>query len=462
MALSVAQEARDDPAWAWARYEPAAERPWNLALAGHLYRRAGFGANWGQLEQALADGPQTTVDALRAPKADVNAFDRTYDDYETAAAGGDSAEGLAAWWLRRMVLTPHPLLEKMTLFWHGHFGISNANVKNARLMQRHVKLLRKEALGSFGTMLRAIPHDPAVLLCLNSAANRKAVPNADFSRALLEDYTVGPGHFAEEDVAEAARAFTGWFVLRSELKYIPREHDEGAKSILGREGNFGGDDVVEIALKQPSTSTGIVRKLYRWLISETEAPADELVAPLADAFARDLDIGRLVERILRSNLFFSRAAYRQRVKSPIEFAVGIVRGLESLVSTTQLAQDLASLGQHLYHPPTHKGFTDGRYWLNDAALTGRHNLAVALLEGSGSYKDKLDPWAVAGRHQCTTMDAAGRFILDLFLQGDVEQEAGNALLEEVRTAGNADGGAAGAALRRLTHSAVTLAEFNLA
>ncbi|MCH7909692.1 MAG: DUF1800 family protein [Candidatus Hydrogenedentes bacterium] len=184
-----------------------------------------------------------------------------------------------------MIVPPHPLLETMTLFWHSHFGISNAQVKNARLMQQHVQLLRKEALGSFGTMLRAIPFDPAVLLCLDSTANRKAMPNENFARALLENYTLGPGHFKEEDVAEAARAFTGWFVLRGKLKYIAREHDEGPKSILGRQANFAAADVVEIVLNQRVTSERIVRKLYRWLISETQEPADELIRPLAEALA---------------------------------------------------------------------------------------------------------------------------------------------------------------------------------
>lgn len=462
MAVEDAERAKIDPAWAWGRYEPDASRPWNLSLAGHLFRRAAFGENWDRLQEALVDGPQNTVDKLLHPESNLNAFSQTYDDYDIAASGGASAEGLGAWWLRRMIVTPHPLLEKMTLFWHSHFGISNAQVKNARLMQQHVQLLRKEALGSFGTMLRAIPFDPAVLLCLDSTANRKAMPNENFARALLENYTLGPGHFKEEDVAEAARAFTGWFVLRGKLKYIAREHDEGPKSILGRQANFAAADVVEIVLNQRVTSERIVRKLYRWLISETQEPADELIRPLAEAFSREHDISETIETILRSNLFFSQVAYRQRIKSPVEYAVGIVRGLESLVSTTQLSQALSSLGQSLYHPPTPKGFEGGRYWVNDIALTGRHNLAVAMLQGPGPYKDKLNPWAVATDHQYTSIGSAAKFILDLFLQGDIEQSTGDLLLERARIADSAEEDPSAAVLRRFTHSVVTLAQFNLA
>ncbi len=462
MAVEDAERAYIDPAWAWARYVPDANRPWDLSLAGHLFRRAAFGENWDRLQGALADGPQKAVDKLLHPTADVDAFNQTYDDYEIAASGGESAEGLGAWWLRRMIVTPHPLLEKMTLFWHGHFGISNAPVKDARLMQQHLQLLRKEALGSFAAMLGAIPFDPAVLLCLDSIANRKTMPDENFARALLENYTLGPGHFTEKDVAEAARAFTGWFVLRSKLKYIEREHDEGAKSVLGQQGNFAAADVVEIALNQPATSERIVRKLYRWLVSETQEPSDDLVAPLVAAFAKDHDISGTVETILRSNLFFSPAAYRQRIKSPVEYAVGIVRGLESLISTTRLSQALSDLGQSLCHPPTPKGFEGGRYWVNDIALTGRHNLAVAMLQGSGLYKDKLDPWKIAAKHEYTSIDSAAKFVLDLFLQGDVEQSTGDLLLAGARTADPAEDDPSAAVLRRFTHSVVTLAQFNLA
>jgi uncharacterized protein (DUF1800 family) len=407
---------RIDPAWAWARYRPNAQRPWTLALAGHVYRRAAFGADWSQLQQALRDGPQKTIDRLLEPEADVQTFNRTHDDYDARAAGGESADNLRAWWLRRMIDTPDPLLEKMTLFWHSYFGISNARVKNARLMQQHVQLLRTHALGSFRSMLGQIWRDPAVLLCVDGAANRKAEPNENLARVLLDDYTVGPGRHTDADLREAARAFTGWFVLRGKLRRFSREHDDGTKSVLGQIGNFGGDDVVEILLDQPATARQVVRRLYRWLISETHSPGDELVGPLAESFAADYDAAKLVATMLRSNLFFSSVAYHQRIKCPVEFALGIVRALEGTVSTTRLARDLAAMGQNLYHPPTTKGWPDGRRWLNPATMTLRQNLAQALVRGSKPYGNKLDPQAVAARHGHSTPDAARRFVIDLFLQ----------------------------------------------
>jgi len=416
-ANSIIDEKLTDPGWAWATYQPNAQQPWNLAQAGHLFRRAAFGANWDQLQQALSDGPQRTIDKLLKPQADIAAFNLTYDEYESSAVS--SIGSLQAWWLRRIIQTPHPLLEKMTLFWHSYFAINSIKVKNPKLMLVYIKLLRSQALNSFRDLLQAISHDPAMLIGLGAEENRKALPNDNFVRPLMEIFTLGNSNYTKRDVREAARAFTGWFVLKSQLRYIPREHDSDIKDILGQKGSFNSDDVLRIVLKQPATSQMLVRKLYRWLISETEQPNAAMITPLAESFAKDYDILKLTETMLRSNLFFSRAAYRRRIKCPAEFAMGIVKALEAVVSTTQLAQDLAGLGQNLYNPPTVNGWTGGQHWIDSTTLVGRHNLALALLRGSGPYADKLNPWIVANKHGCSTLKSAIQFLLDLFLQSDL-------------------------------------------
>jgi uncharacterized protein (DUF1800 family) len=444
-----------DPSWAWAAYEPDADRPWNLARAGHLYRRAAFGANWEQLQQALTDGPQRTIDKLLRPQAEAAQFNRTYDEYEAATG---SVDQLRAWWLRRMIQTPHPLQEKMTLFWHSHFATDAAVVKSARLMQQHVGLLRGQALGSFRILLEGISQDPAVLIWLGAEANRKASPNENLARTIMETFTLGPDHCTDDDIRAASRAFTGWFVLRGKLRYIPREHDNSEKQILGRSGNFARDDVTRIILEQPATSRRLVQRLYRWLISETAGPDEALILPLAESFATDYDVLKLVETMLRSNLFFSAAAYRRRIKSPAEFALGIVKALEGTVSTTQLANDLADLGQNLYNPPTVKGWAGGQHWINSTAMVARQNLASALLRGSGPYGDKLNPWAVAQRHGCATSESAQSFFLDLFLQGGLDPDVCDALAKTSRRQDEDLGGQT----RYLAHAIVTLAEFHLA
>ncbi len=448
-----------DPDWAWASYEPDAQRPWDLRRAGHLYRRAAFGANWGRLQRALDDGPQRSVEKLMVGDGDVAGFSRSYDNFEAAAAGSGSAETLRAWWLRRMVHTPHPLLEKMTLFWHNHFATSNVKVKSALLMQRHVQLLRSHALGRFEPLLAAVSRDPAVLLWLDSTANRKSQPNENYARELLGRFGLGMGHYSQTDISEAARAFTGLFVLRNRLRYIPREHDDGLKKVLGQQGNFEGDDVVRIVLEQPAAPRLLVRKLYRWLISESDEPDETLIAPLAKSFAPEFDVAHLVRTMLGSNLFFSAAAYRRRIKCPVEFALGIVCGLEGTVSTTQLGQDLAAMGQNLYHPPTVKGWPGGRHWISRSTLVRRSNLATALLGGSEKpYGDKLNPLPVARRHGHDDPDSAARFLLDLFLQGDVTENVRETLKKAVAAAG----GDKTQQVREMAHGVVALPEFQLA
>jgi len=455
--LPVAED-MTDPRWAWAAYDPDEQRPWNLARAGHLYRRAAFGANWTQLQQALSDGPQRSVDRLLRPEAGVAAFNRLYDDHETASGG--SIDGLRAWWLRRMVETPHPLLEKMTLFWHSHFATNGAEVKDARLVRTHVQFLRTHALQSFRALLDGVSRDPAMLTWLGADANRKAIPDDHFVRPLMEVFTIGSGRYTQEDVREAARAFTGWFVLRGRLRYIPREHDPGVKRILGQQGNFSDRDVTRIVLEQRATAETVVRKLYRWLISESEQPTPELIAPVVDSFAKDYDVSAVVETMLRSNLFFSPVAYRRRIKSPVEYALGIVRGLEGMVSTTQLAQDLAGLGQNLYCPPTVKGWLGGRHWINSATLVRRHNLSLNLLCGEGPYSDKLNPLRVAEKYGHLEPVSAAQFVLELFLQGDLEPGASEILRKTMPTADAA--GDLETAARQLAHAVTTLPEFHLA
>ena len=442
------------PALAWVRYEPSPRAPWNLARAAHLWRRAGFGATWGQLQESLQAGPQRTVDRLLEPKADVEAFNRTCDGYaETATSTG----ALRAWWLRRMIETPHPLLEKLTLFWHDFFAVGAAGVDTASLMLQHVRLLRAGALGRFGALLDAIAQDPATLLSLGAKASRKAMPDDSFARQLLHRYTVAEGKYSDKDVREAARAMTGRFVLREKLRYIEREHDDGEKAVLGKTGKFTAEDVVKIAAAHPATARNVVRRLYRWLISEAAPPTDALLAPLAGPFAKDFDVGRLVETMLRSNVFFTGVALGRRIKRPVEFAIGIIRALEGAVPTTRLAADLASLGENLYHPPTPSGWPGSRHWLNRATLIGRSNLAAALLAPSGPYSGKLDPAAVARKYGCADARSGGQFLVNLFLQPNGDDRT----FEEL-PAGAAPGGGLADRLRTFAHTIVTQPEFQLA
>ncbi|MHB0960149.1 MAG: DUF1800 domain-containing protein [Pirellulaceae bacterium] len=447
-----------DPQWAWAEYQPDAQRPWDLARAGHLYRRATFGASWPQLQQAVAEGPQTTIERLVRPAADVQTLEATMDQDEDAVARASGIESLRAWWLRRLIMTGFPLREKMTVFWHSHFGVSNARVNDGQLMMRHVRTLRNHALGSYRALLDGVSQDPAVFLALGADANRKSTPNERFSRQLMERFSLGPGHYGEEDVREAARAFTGWFVLRGRLRYLAHEYDAGPKRVLGQEGQWQPGDIVRIVLEQPDTPRLVARKLFRWLISEVDDPSDELIQPMAEMLGQQYDVGRVVETMLRSNVFFSEHALHRRIKSPVEYAVGLVAAFETLVPTLPLGDSLAELGQNLYFPPTTRGWMGGAHWINPATLLGRRNLAGRLLAKSGPLGGKLDPANLVRQYGGTGPQEQAELLVNLLLQDQLAPAVRMALIASVT---NDSSGTADERWRRLTHELVTMPEFQL-
>jgi len=448
-----------DPEWAWTPYEPSARAPWNLRRAAHLLRRAGFGASWSELRAALKEGPGRTVDRLLRPKGDVEEFNRRFDLYEEGAVDSESTEALRAWWLRRILTTPHPLLEKMTLFWHHRFAVSNAWIGDASLMRHYVRLLRRNALGRYGALVRGVCRNPAVLTGLGGKTNRKSAPDTAFARRLLEDFAVGPGRFCENDVKGTARAFTGVFVIRNRYRFIPREHDDGLKRILGVKGKFDPDDAARILASHPSASRFVVRGLYSWFVAEEPEPSEALLEPLSGLLLRSGDIGKVVETILKSNLFFSDVAYRARIKDPVTFAACIVKGMEGIVSTTRLGSDLARLGQSLYEPPTAKGWAGGKSWINRATVIGRRNLVRRLVSSSGPYRGKLDPLSVARRYGFEKKAEIFSFFMDLYLQSDLADGLKAKLFSE---SAGFPGGGLSEQVRCFVGRILSLPEFHLA
>ncbi len=268
-----------------------------------------------------------------------------------------------------------------------------------------------------------------MMVWLDTVQSKKGQPNENYARELMELFSLGIGNYTEHDVREAAKAFTGWEIKADHFHFDTAQHDDGAKTVLGKSGKLNGEDVVSICLDQPSCPHFITRKLLRFLLSDTLELTDELINPLARQFrASKFDFGKLVETVLRSNLFFSHHAYRNKIKSPVDFALGIVRGLEIRVSTTALAAVLESLGQNLYHPPSVKGWDGGVTWLNGQTLLFRQNLALALSSRDGQYvrhppgAEIVDPADLLRKYGIVGPEAAAAFLLDLFLQGDVPAE----------------------------------------
>ncbi|MEQ8791837.1 MAG: DUF1800 domain-containing protein [Pirellulaceae bacterium] len=369
-----------DPEWAWRPFTPTAERPWNRAAAAHLHRRAGFAASSATLDAAVANSPGEVVRALLEAPPEAEDFRRQIDDLSASVLAGGDPRGLAAAWVYRLLGTPHPLREKMTLFWHGHFATSAEKVEKADLMHGQNEMLRRHALGDFGRLVQEISRDPAMLVYLDSTTNRKSHPNENYAREVMELFCLGEGHYTENDVQQLARCFTGWEVRRGKFYFNRYQHDTGAKSILGESGEFGGQEAVEIILRQDEAPRFIVGKLFRFFICDEPQPPRALLEPLVETFrASRLDIAVLVERILGSELFFSEYAVGRKVRSPVELAVGLLRALEGSTNAYDLARGLQELGQGLFYPPNVKGWDGGRAWINSSTLLARTNLVERLL-----------------------------------------------------------------------------------
>jgi uncharacterized protein (DUF1800 family) len=455
----------------WAEYTPTPANPWDLKKAGHLYRRAAFGATHAELTQAVADGPKAAIDRLLkggTPSAD---FDKTseYMAGERSLPAGSDNGRLAAWWLWRIQNTAHPLHEKLCVFWHNHFATSNVKVQNARFMLGQYKLIARHALGDFRELLHGMSFDPAMLVWLDAKESKKGKPNENYARELMELFSLGLGHYTEADIREAARAFTGYDVAAGAMKFDPKQHDPGEKDVFGKKGAWKGDDVVKLCLDKPACPAFIVTKLYRYLVNEAVEPTAELIAPLAEQYrASGFDTAKLVETILRSEHFFAPANYRQRVKPPVEFAVGIVRGLEGTAGPQPLAEELERLGQALFAPPSVKGWDGGPTWLNAQTLLFRQNLALALTSGEGLGR-RCDPAAVLAKHGATKDAEAVQFLLGVFHQHDVPAAAKDKLLAHLADSAKGKTPAFWSAddtarhrLRTVAHLTLTLPEFQLA
>ncbi len=413
----------NDPGRAWAPYEPSSDSPWDLARVAHLHRRAGFSAPWSVLQRDLKDGPGPSIDRLLdgEPRGGDGLSASEHSELMDAMASRVAASGnlarLQGAWLYRMVFTPHPLRERMTLFWHDHFATSNAKVASTLLMQRQNDALRALALGSFPEMLAMISRDPAMLKWLDCTANRKAHPNENYAREVMELFTLGRGHYTEKDVQEAARAFTGSFVQNDQFRAVPSQHDDGEKTILGRTGRFSGTDVEAILLDQPACAEYLCGKLFESFVNGVRAPTRVLVAPLAEAFRRsNYDIKAPVEMILRSSIFHDSATRRTLVKSPVEFVVGTIRALEILrptASADAMSDATSKMGQALFVPPSVAGWEGGPSWVNTTTTLARSNFALGLLGKDGGLGGRFDAKALLAKYR---MRDEARFYVELLVQ----------------------------------------------
>ena len=368
----------------------------------HLMWRAGFGPAVEQLSDLSQYTPKQIYKALVKASDKKPEYINVADDYLQGLYMGieeagrqqqrkelsteekkkiqqknrEGVRNLNLYWLHEMVNSSTQLREKMAFFWHGHFACRNLNVF---FQQGLLDVIRRNALGNVGKLLKEVSKTAAMLNFLNNQQNKKDHPNENFAREVMELFTMGRGNYSEHDVKEAARAFTGWSsTIKGEFIFRKFQHDDGDKTVLGKTGNFDGEDVLDILLHQKQTSKFITNKIYKFFVNEQ--PDKEKTEWLAERFYKnDYDISKLLEDIFTSEWFYDPKNIGAKIKSPIELMVGIQRMLPMKFEQEEALLLLQrALGQLLFYPPNVAGWPGGKNWIDSSTLMLRMRIPQML------------------------------------------------------------------------------------
>lgn len=373
----------------------------DVGLMAHLMRRAGFGARRAELEQLASKGYEAVVEDLLDPAAFADIDEDVWKRYNMELSYNDSLPIHMGRWLYRMINTEKPLEEKMTLFWHHVFATGWYKSEHTPSMIQQIETFRETGMSDMTTILVALAKDPAMNYWLDNCENHKDEPNENWGRELLELFSMGVGHYTENDIKNAARAFTGWTFeqpiplypfgsYESDFRYVAEDHDESEKTFLGETGNFDGEDIIAIVAKQKATARFIARHMYNFFVAdEPQVPAWELEPPndpaavdtLVDAyFEKDGDIKHILRTLFNSDFF--KAARFKKIKSPAELVAGTIKIVgtyrfpEPNEDVVALGGTTTVMGQQLMNPPTVEGWHTGHEWIDGGTLNERINFAV--------------------------------------------------------------------------------------
>ncbi|MEM1354439.1 MAG: DUF1800 domain-containing protein [Planctomycetota bacterium] len=409
---------------------PLSDRDFGIAQARHLLVRVGLGANPVEVRRVqrlgLTRAVRELVEYQRVEVGDLVEADTDPDIIQTLSAeevreltqarrSGDRAAidqftrrrvaaqaedrrahaSLQAWWVGRMIDTPRPAEENLTLLWHGHFASRHRDVRDAYLMQQQNAMFRRYANGSFEDLARGIVRDPAMIKFLNNDRNNRRRPNENLSRELMELFTLGEGHYTEADIKEGARALTGYHVDDNDFAFRRFAHDSGDKTILGRTDDFDGDGFVQLLLRQQACSRFVALKLYRHLVADVSDDWDLVPSEhrdVIDRLARQLrgsgyELKPVLTTLLRSRHFYDRQVVGKKIKSPVQVVVGTARTLGTPTRDERgLVRALRAMGQDLFEPPSVAGWPGGRSWINTSTLFLRQNTNVYQITGSATNR----------------------------------------------------------------------------
>ena len=386
----------------------------DTGLIAHLLRRAGFGATPDELDSYAAKGYEATVEELLDPGIPHAMPDDLIRRYHFDQSGMMSNYGPFAHWLYRMITTAGPLQEKVSLFWHGIFATSYNKIAQGKNLADQVRMFRRHGMGSFRTLLAQVSKDPAMIVWLDNHDNHKDAVNENYAREILELFSMGVGNYTEQDIKEAARAFTGWTIRNPEymelralnnalwpynyiawsFEYRPEDHDDGVKEFLGERGRFNGEDIVDIICRQPATARFISRHMYSFFVADEPPvprwhdipPSDpEAIELLSQTyFGTNYDIRSMLRVLFNSDFFRSESTWRAKVKSPAELVVGLLRltgdyGDRPRRQFLDRAIEMGLMGQELLTPLTVEGWHQGTEWIDSGTLVERINFVAQEL-----------------------------------------------------------------------------------
>ena len=388
----------------------------NAAQIGHLLRGAGFGGTGQELKTYASLGFAGAVDRL------LN-YQQVSDDALESRLNAlnldlNKPQQQQQWWFLRMAWTQRPLLEKMTLFWSGVFTSSFRKVGGKNAYMRMIvqnNFLRAHAFDTFDNLLLGITADPAMLFYLDLTKSHKNAPNENYARELMELFTLGLGHYTQQDVYQGAAALTGWHVVAhsATARYVPRDHNNLTKHYLGQTGNFDYKDVVRILANHPATPWFISRKLFTFFVYEN--PSNEDLAPLVDTYVKSgHNMGAVMRTLLLSPQFSAAKAYRSRLKSPVEYMAGAYRALNVQGDGKRLPGIITVMGQPLFDPPNVAGWpgdTVSAYWLNSGTWMTRLNYIDLLLLGNSYAKTGVfQPFDLQEAVDANSIDSPEHFV----------------------------------------------------
>jgi uncharacterized protein (DUF1800 family) len=365
----------------------------------HLLRRTTFGYTPAQLDTALSAGFNKTVDLL----VDTKPAEPPVLDAASTPGGRFAISQLQQWWVDHMLTTPTPFAERMTLFWHGHFTSDYRKAADDTYMYWQNLTWRRMALTDLRSMLMSVTTDPAMLRYLDLATSTGQSPNENYSRELMELFTMGAGNYSEEDVRQGAKALAGWqlpqpdsyaTVVVDKAKQVTRKLPvyatqksgvfnakrayKGTVTFLGHAGQLDMQGVIDRILAQPATAPFIASKVAQHFVSAQ--PDKAYVNRLADSFRRSkYDTKALMRAVLTSPEFTADSSYRALLKSPTELMVHAVNALGTKAASKAVVASGSGMGQSLFDPPDVNGWPNNASWVSSNTVVERVNFVTALL-----------------------------------------------------------------------------------